>query len=368
MKPLVFLALFLFAMSKTAGANQSMIFKNVSNGGNCAGCGWTMAEGEITSETPNRFREFIKLDEFSGKYVRINSNGGDLAAALELGRLFRKRKSTLEVGKTVPMADTEDWFEGEAGRCLSACAYAFLGGTTREVPDKSELGFHQFFDGDILSNIAEKAFTGAERLQDQYVVGVLINYLIEMGISTELYPLVAATPPGNMKLLGKSEALGLRVDNSDNPTSGWKFVPFGKGLVAEIGNSTSRRRVRLYCTGSGSHHLAFFIPNSSSDGKEAGWEPEKFFAGRYNNLTLTVKKNVWPTKFNLFTYSKDKSELIFVFDMSRKAASSIASNDELRIWPSKDVPRADTYFLTELSVAGIGGDLRIPKLALKNCI
>lgn len=346
-----------------------MVFKGVSNGGNCNGCGWVMAQGKIVSDTPGQFKKFAKELGYAVSYIKIHSEGGDLSAALELGRMFREQKSTLEIGRTEPMKDADPWHTSTDGRCLSACAYAFLGGYYRDVPEDSELGFHQFFDADILSNIAERAFTGAERLQDQYVVGVIINYLIEMGVSTELYPLVASTSPGDMQRITKAKAVELRIDNIADPLSSWKFLPFGKGLVAQTNNSLSGRRIRLYCSSGGIYHLAFFFPNN--DQKEDGtakWGPETLFTENYKKLKITVGDQQWPSRFNLFTYTRDKSEMVFVFDIPKKAALEAAANSRFAIYPERDVPRVHSYFFGELGVANVDGDARIPQIALRNCI
>ena len=360
------LALFsILAFSAFAAASDEMEFKSVYNGVTCPDCNWILAQGKITRETPDKFRRF-KNQIDPTRFIYLHSEGGDLAAAIELGRLIRETGASVSVRESVKAEYGSDiTYNNKEGSCLSACAYAFLGGTSRSIEDGSVLGFHQFFDGDILSNLTEAAFTGAERLRDQYVVGFIINYLIEMDISTELYPLIAGTAPGEMRILSREEAVSLRVDNSSDPDSGWRFVPYGRGLVSEFENPVSGRRVRLYCSDD-SAHLAFFFRNNTP-GEDADWAPEDLFP-RYPNLSVRDGNRRWKAHYNLFSYTKTKSDLIFVFDIPKDAALSIAESGNLSIYPDSVVPRSDSYFLAELDIKNISGDPRIPKIALRNCI
>lgn len=356
-------ALFSMFFCFTADASD-MVIQSVGNGGNCNTCGWIMAQGEITAETPKLFERLVASGEITPTYVRIHSPGGDLNGALELGRLFRKHRTTVEVGRSVQR--DENWWSEEdgGGECLSACAYAFLGGHFRDISSDGKLGYHQFYDRDVISNLAEAAFTGAERLRDQYVVGVIINYLIEMGISTELYPLIAATEPGDMRILTREDAMRLRIHNIEDPVSEWRLLPFGNGLVSEVGYATSDTRVRLYCSGK-KQHLTYIFRNETP-GKDADWlsSVTPFF----NSLLSSDGKQKWPAKFNQIAYDSKKTTLFFVFDIPQEAAKAMADASFFSIESTLGLPRAVEGFFRGLAVGLIAGDKRMPKLALKNCV
>ena len=68
-----------------------MTFFIAASGGNCSTCVWIAAQGIITNETPAEFAAF--LDEAQApRTVRLDSSGGLLLPAMELGRLFREHE------------------------------------------------------------------------------------------------------------------------------------------------------------------------------------------------------------------------------------------------------------------------------------
>ena len=175
--------LFVWICQNSAFAKETvdpMRFVLQGNGGNCTGCEWVLAEGKITSDTPKKFSEFIEASGFSPSNILINSRGGNLLAGLELGRLFRKVAATVSIGSSE--RDEYGFFKQTAGVCISACAYAFLGGSTRWLTEGDKLGFHQFFDKRAIADLDADIFDGNDRYLDQLVSGFVANYLIEMGI------------------------------------------------------------------------------------------------------------------------------------------------------------------------------------------
>jgi len=76
-----------------------MTFKNVFTGGNHC-CWWTAAEGEITDETPRDFDRYLNSEKYPGSPIRLNSPGGSLVGALELGAAIRRHGLDTEVGRT----------------------------------------------------------------------------------------------------------------------------------------------------------------------------------------------------------------------------------------------------------------------------
>jgi hypothetical protein len=250
----------------TAAESQPMTFELVGSGGNCAGCEWIRADGDITPETPESFQQ---MNTYPGLVVALNSNGGDLAAGLELGRMFRERgvATSVELSVHIPSAPAgiHDLVR-EGARCESACAYAFLGGQSRYLDDGALIGFHQFSDPETLA-FAEREISGLELLvatsQDQYVTGLIVEYLIEMGIDIRLYALAAAVGPTDpIRHLTSEEASELRVENSRDVLGEWEVLPFGNGLYAEARTNRTERVVRLFCDGSGTHYLNVVVGKS----------------------------------------------------------------------------------------------------------
>ena len=111
---------------------KEMQFKEAWTGANDPTGLWIVAEGEITSETPEQFKEFlatINIEDY--EYVSFNSSGGNLFAGIELGRLLREKNLSTSVGRT-DFDESGYAIENRyGGECLSACVYAFLGGQYR---------------------------------------------------------------------------------------------------------------------------------------------------------------------------------------------------------------------------------------------
>ncbi len=188
-----------------------MTFEYQGNGGNCNGCEWIAAQGEITAETPDVLRAF--LAEHGQLYlytaVTFDSAGGNLGAAIEVGKILRQAGATTSVGRTEPMQDLPHFHEyTEGGRCESACVFAFLGGTARWA-NAGELGVHQFYAPDN-ANIPSTA--------TQKIMGLIVLYLIEMGISPEILSLASRTSFDSMHHLTAEEIARLGIATSDGDT------------------------------------------------------------------------------------------------------------------------------------------------------
>lgn len=201
-----------------------MVFKHFVVG-KCEWCDWIYADGIITSSTPNDFLNFIK-EARSCKNIVINSTGGDLLAAIELGEIFRNMEATVIVGKTyydekgrIEYADNP-----AAGVCFSAAAYAFLGGVVRVVPLQSKYGVHQF---------SSKEISGFAVAQD--ISSILLKYIKRMGVDSDLLELSSRLHPGNpIYILNRTQIVNLKIDNTEPVYEDWVLEPFGSGAIASI--------------------------------------------------------------------------------------------------------------------------------------
>jgi len=187
----------------------------------CGGSGcanYILAQGVITPETPARFLAFLKSPQSAneegaparGWRVFFDSVGGDLNAGLALGRILRKGGFDTVVG------DEYGEFGGtpikqrvvlhDSG-CFSACAYAFMGGSNRQVRKDNALGVHQFYGRS--SQVDEG--------RSQAMVTLIGIYLDEMGISRHLLDAASITPGARMTTLTVDDARRLGVDDSEPP-------------------------------------------------------------------------------------------------------------------------------------------------------
>jgi len=243
----------------TQASAQPMQIQVMNNTERCPACFIAIAYGEITPQTPEQFRELLGeppsvIPQVAFRQVMLHSKGGDLKAGLELGRVFRQYNIQVML---VPNQKT-----GEPAECSSACAYAFLGSVDPDetilsdfVTSRPALGFHQFYDDRILSSTDRAEFTGYDRLREQAAVGMVINYLIEMGIKTDLYAAIADVPPGEMRFISEKEAFEFGIiDSFDAPEyhddsleePEWDLVAYGSGIALEF--AYDDRGQRFFCS------------------------------------------------------------------------------------------------------------------------
>ena len=120
---------------------------------------WISAEGSIEAGTPALFKRMLKTLGGRKLPVVVDSPGGNVEAALALGRLVRKNKLDIAIGKTVfsgcqpdakgcPDRDKNGArYFGNAlaysAMCNSACPLMFAGGVRRVVGEWAYLGVHQ---------------------------------------------------------------------------------------------------------------------------------------------------------------------------------------------------------------------------------
>ena len=107
---------------------------------------WIMAQGLITPDTPGRFRQMLVELGSQKRPVVLDSKGGDLDAALEIGRMIRARGLTTIIGTTVvkgcsprdetcntgrPAGLAYQGYVTSPGMCEGACLFVQAGGTRR---------------------------------------------------------------------------------------------------------------------------------------------------------------------------------------------------------------------------------------------
>lgn len=241
---------------------------------------YLIAEGRITRETPGllvrRLREIDNANILT--WMLVNSRGGDVIAALELGRIIRRESLRTKVGGLVcrQRASPNDVCvktDGDFidGKCESACAYAFLGGAERHLDladfpgqrdeylakNTERLGFHQFFgEAPVVADAAPAtlAAIGAMASGDaQYTSGAIARYLEEMGVASELLQIAANARPGAMAYPARAAMVRMRIlqDEQFLPV---RLQPDGVGVsaVSVFSNGGSRtRQFGFYCGVSG---------------------------------------------------------------------------------------------------------------------
>ena len=141
-----------------------------------------LLEGTIAPGDAERIAKQIEEQPRAPERLYLNSPGGSVQDALELGRRLR------EQGIDTALRENDV--------CYSACPYLLAGGAAREVPESGSVGVHQHYFGE---NIILPAFTAVEDIQRGQ--GEVMRYLAEMGIDPLVMQHALVTPPDEIYVL-----------------------------------------------------------------------------------------------------------------------------------------------------------------------
>jgi hypothetical protein len=124
--------------------------------------------------------------------VWLDSKGGDVFAAMRIGRLIRKY-------------ELATWISAPPGKCYSSCALIFIAGVQRL--NFGEIGLHR-------PHLAS-APQSRQLLEKQipFLLSQIKGYVSEMGITDNFYQQMVNTPPSQMATYGWSDYRTLVPEN-----------------------------------------------------------------------------------------------------------------------------------------------------------
>jgi hypothetical protein len=189
---------------------------------------WISAEGEFTAATPVQLRNFLK--ELKGQKnlpVVFQSHGGEVDAALMVGRMIRAAGLETAVGRTqltdCPMLEprcpqkivTNGWSEGEvrAGSafCFSACPFALAGGHIRAAAINARIGLHQLTNGSKSASYGRQGRRNLNAIStksDPKLKRILKRYFAEMAVSSaHVFAMMGLATPDGLYNVQNAEAL-----------------------------------------------------------------------------------------------------------------------------------------------------------------
>ena len=204
----------LFAGPASAAEPMSFRIASVGEGDGCHhSCAEVIAaDGEIDNDTADRFVSFLSSNLQDGDLrpvVLIQSPGGTVVGAMQLGLVFRK------IGAAVIVAAARD-VDGSAeirvapGACLSACVYAFIGGKRRVVPTVSRLGIHRM----VINEQVQNAMGGTETQRiygSQDIVSSLAAYTKAMGVDPRVIGYAETISPDALHIVTPAEIARWRL-------------------------------------------------------------------------------------------------------------------------------------------------------------
>ncbi len=145
-----------------------------------------LLEGGIAEGDAARITGLIEGLASRPTRVILNSPGGSVQDALELGRYLR------DAGLNTAM---------RAGDiCYSACPYVLAAGVDRDIPETASVGVHQHYFGE---STLLPAFVAVEDIQRGQ--GLVMRYLDQMGIDPLVMSHALVTPPDQIYVLVPEE-------------------------------------------------------------------------------------------------------------------------------------------------------------------
>jgi hypothetical protein len=206
---------------------------------------WIYGEGQIEASTPAAFRKVLAVAGKRQLPLMLLSPGGNVNAAMEIGRLVRARKMDVTVGATRFLAcrnREEDCLKAIAGDnrgsvvvagafCWSACPLVLAGGMRRLSSEWSFTGVHQittvYRRQKVTYRESYRIINGEKKMVSRKIISrkdagtqvstrlpkatkkKLTAYFKEMGIRKTLLEAMLSTPPDKIRRLEPEELLTL---------------------------------------------------------------------------------------------------------------------------------------------------------------
>ena len=210
---------------------------------------WISAEGAIVAGTPALFKKLLKTLDGRRLPVVVSSPGGDVDAALTLGRTIRQNKLDVVVGRTRFDGCTPGTKDCKPGKekgaayfgtvfaygayCASACPLVLAGGVGRSAGQWTYLGVHQvtttYSRTKVLYRTKYKVVKGKKRIIEKKIVSRknagtyityemnkalerrLASYFKEMGVGDALLSTIKKTPASTLQQILPDDMLKMNL-------------------------------------------------------------------------------------------------------------------------------------------------------------
>jgi hypothetical protein len=222
------------------------------------GCdGWIAADGKIDLHAAQRLRKVLAKLGPRRLPLFLNSAGGSVLGAIELGRLVRSHNIEVSVARTIPAECPRDQqrektcdalkrsgqdlvseFDSGGGMCNSACVLVLAGGAQRSVPPWVRLGVHAIGVDLGKTAIRGPALAAATRSANARIV----QFLQDMGIPQALFDASDAVPHESTRFLQRDELVRFGLDTREFGETDWLFaerptVAIVKGFFVRTGDA-----------------------------------------------------------------------------------------------------------------------------------
>jgi hypothetical protein len=241
-------SIFLCDMARAANDGAKLATMKFEWNSDVPSCGaqlaqnWISAVGPVTETTATDFEAFAGPINLRGALIVLDSEGGSVLSAIELGRAIRRREMMTTVGKTskvwCPDGTISHSKLSPAADCESMCAFILLGGVQRSVPAEARVLVHQIWPRRKRKGSLENDYTADDVSIVQRDLATLARYTVEMGVSIELLEAAARVPPWQpLHPLSREEIRQFAI-STDQPAAkvSTSTVPIGtQGVTQQTG-------------------------------------------------------------------------------------------------------------------------------------
>lgn len=189
----------IITLISSSEANAIVSFLTPDDPGGC----WYIISGEITSMDVNQVKTIVQSkcapgpDSFYGiskAMFSLNSSGGDIYAAMEIGKLIRKARATCEMSPK--------------DKCYSACVFVLAGAVGRIVG--GEVGIHRPFSTYVGNRDYQNTQNEYRRMET-----AIRAYLKEMNLPDQLFEAMVRVPPEEIRILSDAELEAFGLSGTD---------------------------------------------------------------------------------------------------------------------------------------------------------
>jgi hypothetical protein len=151
--------------------------------------------GEITSMDVNQVKNIVQSKRAWGYFaINLDSSGGDIYAAMEIGRLIRKARAKC--------------FIPQGAKCYSACVLVLAGAVNRFVG--GEVGIHRPYS----TYVGKRDYEGTQNEYRRTETAVRA-YLREMNLPEQLFETMVLVPPEKIRILSYEEVEAFGLSGTD---------------------------------------------------------------------------------------------------------------------------------------------------------
>lgn len=165
------------------------------------------AVGSVHAGDAGRFRDFLNHHKPPPRLtVYIDSPGGEVDDAIEIGRLIRDHWYSTSIGQyQIDHAVGQDFIMLRKllpGQCMSAATLIYLGGRLRYLPEDSSFGVHQF----SLKNPDPENYELSQRLSAR-----IAKFAYDMRIGADFLELSASTAASDIHRVNHATLREMKV-------------------------------------------------------------------------------------------------------------------------------------------------------------